>query len=336
MESLRYFTASDVPPDALQDERIAVIGYGHLGRSMALNLRDAGYKPIIGNIEDGYANKARAEGFTVLPIAQAVAQSTLAFVLLPDEVIPDIFPQEIAPALVPNAGVVFASGYAVAYDLITLPPRVDALMLAPRMGGEEIRRRFAQGEGFIAFLDVMQDASGRGWERLLGLAHAVGALRPLSFALPAHQEADLDLFIEQTLGALIGLAIMSLFSLGVEKGLPPEALVLEMYMSGEMEEVFRAFREEGFTHSAYKHGAMAMYSGYLRLMEFMRTGLPQEFRRIWEEIHSGRFARTYQEHLRHDKTLMEMARSLADGHHPLGEAEDRLRALLQSFQEQTP
>ncbi len=332
---LRHFTAADVPPDALEGETLAVIGYGHLGRSMALNLRDAGYTPLIGNIEDAYARRAREEHFTVLPIADAIAQSTLAFILIADEIIPTVFEKEIRPALTPKSGIVFASGYTLAYDLIRPPEGVDVLMLAPRMGGEEIRERFLRGEGFISFLDVVQDVSGRGWQRLLGLAQAVGALRPVSFALPLRQEADLDLFVEQTLGALIGLAIMSLFAIGTEKGIPPEALILEMYMSGEMETVFRTFRERGFTHSAYQHGNIAMYGGYLRLMEFMRTGLPREFQRIWEEIHSGHFARQYQRAMEEETPLMAQARSLADGDHPLGRTEDALRELLRRLAGET-
>ncbi len=336
MSTLRYFTADDANPQALAKERIVVIGYGHLGRSLALNLRDAGYTPFIGNIEDAYADQARADGFHVRPIAQAVRKGSLVLMLIADEVIPDVFREEVAPNLAAGAGIVFASGYTVAYGLVAPPEDVDVLMLAPRMGGDEIRERFQRRQGFMAFLDVAQDASGQGWERLLALAWAVGALRPVSFALPLKQEADLDLFIEQTLGAIIGLSIMSLFAIGTEQGLPPEALVLEMYMSGEMETVFRAFREEGFTHSAYKHGNIAMFGGYMRLMELMQTGLPAQFRRIWEHIHSGAFAQAYQEAMQGDTPLMAQARALADGDHPLGEAERRLRKLLRDVQEKQP
>ncbi len=331
MSDMRYFTASDVPPEALNGERLVVVGYGNLGRSMALNLRDAGHPPLIGNIEDEYAQQARADGFTVLPIAEAVEQGSTIYLLIADEVMPEVFDHHIRPALKAGSALVFASGYTVAYGLVQPPAEVDVLLLAPRMGGQEIRQRYTQGQGFIAFLDVHQDASGRGWARLLGLAHAVGALRPVSFHLPLPQEADLDLFIEQTLGAVIGLSIMSLFSIGVQNGLPPEALVLEMYMSGEMETVFRAFREEGFTHSAYHHGNIAMYGGYRRLMELMQTGLPQHFQRILEEIHSGEFARQYQEAMAQNTSLMEQARALAEGDHPLGHAEDALRKLLRDL-----
>lgn len=68
--SIRSFTQKEAIPEALKGERIAVLGYGHLGRPFALNLRDSGNSSIvIGNIEDEYAQEARKDGFTVQPLA---------------------------------------------------------------------------------------------------------------------------------------------------------------------------------------------------------------------------------------------------------------------------
>ena len=68
---VRVYRATDAPPGALAGEAVAVLGYGHLGRSAALNLRDSGAKVRIGNREDEYAEQARADGFEVVPIAAA-------------------------------------------------------------------------------------------------------------------------------------------------------------------------------------------------------------------------------------------------------------------------
>ena len=175
-ESLRCFTEKDT--DGPVNERVAILGYGNLGRSFALNLRDAGLRDVsIGNIEDDYAGTARADSFRVQGIAEALRSADLVMLLLPDEIIPVIFAREIVPNLSPGTGLVFASGYCLAYKLVVPPPGMDVLMLAPRMGGEVIRRRFQNGDGFHSFLSVEHDASGKAWQRLLGLAKAVGALR---------------------------------------------------------------------------------------------------------------------------------------------------------------
>src|SRR5215470_8025319 len=117
---VRVYRAGDALPGVLATERVAVLGYGHLGRSAALNLRDSGVKVRIGNREDEYAARARAEGFEVAPIAMA-AGDDIVFVLLPDEVIPEVFPLEIALALRPGGAIAFGSGYSLAFGLIQPP-----------------------------------------------------------------------------------------------------------------------------------------------------------------------------------------------------------------------
>ena len=63
--SVTVYSAADATADALAGCEVAVLGYGNLGRTAALNLRDSGLKVLIGNREDEYAVRARAEGFEV-------------------------------------------------------------------------------------------------------------------------------------------------------------------------------------------------------------------------------------------------------------------------------
>ena len=63
---VRVYRAMDAPEEGLAGEAVAVLGYGHLGRTAALNLRDSGAKVRIGNREDAYAEQARSEGFEVV------------------------------------------------------------------------------------------------------------------------------------------------------------------------------------------------------------------------------------------------------------------------------
>lgn len=332
-QSLRFFTEGDVIPGALAGERVTVIGYGHLGRTLALNLRDSGLEQlVIGNITDEYAELANAEGFSVLPIGEAVAASNISLILLPDEIIPEVFGAEIAPNLTARSAITFASGYTLAYGLVQPPVDVDVLLLAPRMGGELIRERFLEGSGFFACVSVEQDASAKAWTRLLGLAQAAGMLAAGAIELDARQEATLDLFIEQSLGAIIGVAIMSAFSLGVEAGIPPEAMVMEMYMSGEMETVFRAFREMGFFRASDTHGPTALYGGFVRTMHFMQSGLAGTFREILEEIQNGQFARRFQEEREAGYPTLSQARQMSAESSPftspIVDAEARVRSML--------
>ena len=320
------YRAADGPRGTLTGEAVAVLGYGNLGRSAALNLRDSGVKVRIGNREDEYAARARAEGFEVVPLATA-ASDDVVFVLIPDEVIPAVFAHEIIPALRPGSAIAFGSGYSLAFGLVRPPETVDVLLVAPRMAGNSTRRRYVDGKGFWACVGVEADRTGRAQQRMLGLAQALGILRAGAIEMSARAEATLDLFVEQTVGALLGMSLMIAFEVGREAGVPPEALVMEMYMSGEMEAVFQGFRETGFFRGSEEHGPTAIFGGITRTLEMDREAMATSFRAILQDITSGGFARRFQDEAGHGYPMLAMARAMIHGASPITEAEERLRRL---------
>jgi len=327
--SVRFFTSKDADPGMLANQQIAVLGYGHLGRPVSLNLRDSGFENVVvGNIEDEYAVLGRDEGFNVLPIGEAVSQADIVLILLSDEIIPEIYTSEIAPNLNPEAAIAFASGYTLAYDLVVPAPNIDVLLLAPRMAGDNARQRFLDQQGFFAYISVEADASGKAWDRLLGLCDAIGVLRAGALELDARREADIDLFIEQTLGAVLGVSIMNVFAIGEEAGIPPEALVMEMYMDEEMEMVWRSFREEGFFKASSVHGPTALYGGFIRTMQFMGSGLSDTFREILEEISSGEFAQKFQAEREAGYPMLSQAQAMSMDDSPFAQGEQRVRQLI--------
>jgi ketol-acid reductoisomerase len=323
---VRVFHAADAPPGALVGESVAVLGYGHLGRTAALNLRDSGAKVRIGNRDDEYAEQARSEGFEVVSLAVATT-ADVVYVLLPDEVIPTLFDNEIAPALRPGSAIAFGSGYSLAFGLIHPPASVDVLLVAPRMAGTTARARYLEGQGFWACVGVEADRSGRAEQRMLGLADALGVLRAGAVQMSAKVEATLDLFVEQSVGAVLGMAIMMAFEVARDAGVPAEALVLEMYMSGEMETVFRSFREAGFLRASEDHGPTAVFGGIMRSLEMDRDAMAERFRTVLEDIRSGGFARRFQEEARNGYPMLEFARAMMRGGSPITDAEDRIRHL---------
>jgi ketol-acid reductoisomerase len=306
-------------------EPVAVVGYGNLGRSLALNLRDGGLPVVVGNIADGYRERAAAEGFEVHDPAAAVAMAATVLVVLPDEVIPEVFARDLAGALQPGAAVCFASGYAIAYGLVTPPPQVDVLLFAPRMLGEEVRRAYRSGAGFWSCVSVEQDATGKARDRMLALAQAAGSLRRGAMELPAAREAMLDLFVEQTVGPVLGTAMMVAFQVGVEAGLPREALVLELYMSGELSRTLQTFAEAGFLRSVHGHGLTAAFGGFKRSVLVDREAMGRTFRDTIEEIASGRFARDFQREQAAGYPTMAAIQAITNGDDPITEAEDRVR-----------
>src|SRR5512139_1690567 len=117
----------DANVDDIQGETIAILGYGNQGSAQARNLRDSGLDVIVGNIEDAYREAALAAGFQVLPIAEASKRADILLLLTPDEIMPEIYEQHVAPHLRAGHLLDFAHGYNVAFGLIVPPPLVDVI-----------------------------------------------------------------------------------------------------------------------------------------------------------------------------------------------------------------
>ena len=325
---LDAYTRADADPAALADATIAVVGYGNLGSSMAANLRAAGLNVVVGNRDDEYRKQAVADGFPVSDVGSAVAGADVVYVLISDEAIPGCFAADVAPSLRRGSAVCFASGYCLAFDLVKPPADVDVLLLAPRMVGSAVHLANAGGAGYVAYVSVEHDASGSARDRLLALALAAGALERGAFVVSAADEAAIDLLVEQTVGPYIGLAVQLAFEVGVEGGLPAEAMVLELYQSGEMAETFRHFAERGFYRSVAEHGATAQFGGYVRTLELDSDAMRRHFRAVLEDIRSGEFARRFQAEQNDGAPALALIATITAGDDAMSSAESAVRARL--------
>ena len=203
-------------------------------------------------------------------------------------------------------------------------------MLAPRMLGDEVRRAVVDGTGYVSYVSVEQDATGRALQRLLAVADTAGALRVGALQLTATQEATLDLFIEQTVGPYLGTAIQLAFELGTAAGLPAEAMVLELYQSGEMSRTFESFANAGFYRSVTAHGVTAQYGGFLRTLELDHEQLRNHFNAVLDDIRAGGFAAKLQQEGDDGYPTMRSIEGITAGTDPMSQAEDRVRRALRA------
>jgi ketol-acid reductoisomerase len=289
----RIFHDADADPRALAGKTVAVVGYGNQGRSQALNLRDSGLATIVGNRDDEYAARARADGFAVYPIAEACARADVILLLVPDEVMPAVYAEAVRPQLAPGTVLDFASGYTVAFGLIVPPPDVDVVMVAPRMIGPGVRDAYVAGRGVPSFIALHQDASGAGMARLLALARALGATRAGCLLLSMHDEATLDLFTEQAFGPAFGRVLMAAIDTLVGAGYPPEAVLLELYLSGELAYAFEKIREVGMMRQMDFHSHTSQYGSLTRGARFADLDLEARMAAVLREIQDGSFAREW-------------------------------------------
>ncbi len=285
----------DARVDAIRGETIAILVYGNQGSAQARNLRDSGLDVIVGNIEDSYRDAALAEGFEVVPIAQAAARADALFLLTPDEVMPEVYQNDVARHLEAGDLLCFAHGYNIAFGLIAPPDCVDVVMIAPRMIGAGVRDSYLSGEGFPSFVGVHQDATGKARERMLGLAKAVGSTRAGCLEMSMHDEATLDLFSEQAFGPAFGRVLMASIDTLVEAGYPPEAVLMELYLSGELAYSFLKIREMGALRQHQLHSHTSQYGTISRSLRYFDLDplLKEKRRETLEEIRSGAFAKEW-------------------------------------------
>jgi ketol-acid reductoisomerase len=324
---VKIYRDEDADPAALAGRTVAVIGYGNQGRAQALNLRDSGVAVIVGGIEDEYTRQARNDGFAVLPIAQAAAQGDILPLLVPDEVQRHVYAESIALHLGSGKTLCFAHGFNIHFGLIRPPAEVDVVMVAPRMIGSAVRQRFLDGTGSPAYVGVRQDASGRAWPTALALARGIGATRAGAIETTFAQETEIDLFLEQATWAAITRALILSFEVLIEDGFDPEMTALELYGSYEAAEVLHAMAEQGFFHQMRLHSRTSQYGTLSRGPRVLPDSMRRTFRRVLEEIRSGRFAREWRREQEagypNFRRLWEEAQA-----HPMNAAEEPARRLF--------
>lgn len=98
-----YFEA-DGDLSCLADRVVSVIGFGNQGEAQAQNLRDSGVKVVVGTKRDASFQKAKALSFEVVDVAEAVRRASIHLLLVPDEIMPAIFEEDIRPIPKSRAG----------------------------------------------------------------------------------------------------------------------------------------------------------------------------------------------------------------------------------------
>jgi ketol-acid reductoisomerase len=304
LSDARLYFDKDADLSVIDGKTIAIVGYGNQGRSQALNIRDTNpdVKVIIGNIEDEYRDRAQQDGFEVCDISDACKRADIILLLIPDETMHKVYKEEIERHLTDGKVLCFASGYCVNFHLIEPPRNVDVILVGPRMGGKEVRDLYLSGNGFPSFIAVKQDASTRARRIALAIAKAIGSTKGDSVVVEVtfEQETLSDLLSEQALSPLIVAAWIAKYEVDLENGVPPEAALLELHLSGEWAEDYRRMAEMGIVKQLPLHSKTSQY-GQLTRLDLLLTGKEQPsykqikafVQRQAERIRNGEFSREW-------------------------------------------
>jgi ketol-acid reductoisomerase len=266
-----------------------VLGYGNQGRAQALNLRDSGVDVMIGQREGGSADRARADGFAVHSVADAVAAADVMMLTLPDERMGEVFAADIAPHLRAEQVLLFSHGFAIRFGLIQPPADVDVALVSPKGQARGVRERYLAGSGVPGLVGVYQDATGRALEIALGYAAACGYSRSLVFETTFAEETETDLFGEQAVlcGGIIEL-IKAGYDTLVEAGYQPEMAYFECVHETKL--IIDLLVERGLADMRRAISDTAEWGGYLAGPRLVDERTRAEMRQLLAAIRDGSFA----------------------------------------------
>ena len=289
-EQAKIYYAEDCDVSLIQGKKIAIVGYGSQGHAHALNLKDSGCNVVVGLYEGSKsAAKAREQGLTVLPTAEAVKDADIVMILTPDEKQADIYKKDVAPNLKSGAMLMFAHGFNINYQLIIPPADVDVAMIAPKAPGHTVRSEYLAGKGTPCLVAVEQDATGHALEYALAYGAGIGGARAGLLETTFKTETETDLFGEQAVlcGGVCKL-MQTGFEVLCEAGYDPRNAYFECIH--EMKLIVDLIYQSGFAGMRYSISNTAEYGDYVTGPKIITEDTKKAMKEVLENIQNGSFA----------------------------------------------
>jgi len=104
------------------------------------------------------------------------------------------------------------------------------------------------------------------------------------------QEAVLDLAVEQALSPALTHVNNAFVQVMLEQGVPLEAIVTELVLSGEVERTYGLLRKEGYAAQMEYHSPTSQYGQLSRRGAYDGLDVLTTMRSLVDDIGSGRFA----------------------------------------------
>jgi ketol-acid reductoisomerase len=306
--------------EVMEDEVIAIVGYGVQGPGQALNLRDNGFNVIVGQRKGGKSwDKAVADGFepgvSLFEIEEACEKGTVIQYLLSDAGQIDQW-SVIKPYLTPGKALYFSHGFGVTYKDqtgIDLPNDIDVILVAPKGSGTSLRRLFVAGKGLNSSFAVHQDATGRARERVISLGIGVGSGYLFETNFKSEVYSDLTGERGSLMGAIQGL-FAAQYDLLRKKGHSPSEAFNET-VEEATQSLYPLVAENGMDWM-YANCSTTAQRGALDWWKKFRDAVAPVFEELYESVATGNEAKitieanqkvTYREGL--EKELNELRES---------------------------
>ena len=282
-------------PSEILDPNIAVIGYGLLGRPVALCLRDSGHNVKIGLRENSLnIEKALDDDFNVLSIEDSCHKTNAIFLLVPDDIQADVFNEKIVKNIETGSILVLAHGYSFLYEKIRVPKGIDAVVIAPHGPGKALRELFLSGTGLAAQIAIYVDSSGRAKSRALALARSLGHDKSGIGMTSVNDEVIMDHFAEQMVlcGGVVEL-MRTAFKTLVDAGYDPreafESVVRELKYTVDL------IHEHGPAGLYSRISKSALAGSIINGRQAIGIDAETRMKKVLDMIQSGEFQRGFEE-----------------------------------------
>ncbi|KOA20182.1 ketol-acid reductoisomerase [Clostridium homopropionicum DSM 5847] len=289
----KLYYDKDANLELLSGKKVAVIGYGSQGHAHALNLRDSGVDVCVG-LYKGSKSWMIAEnaGLQVLEVADAVKESDLIMILIPDEKQANLYKESIAPYLTQGKSLLFAHGFNIHFGQIVPPSNVDVFMVAPKGPGHTVRSQYQEGKGVPCLIAIYQDHTGKAKDLALAYAKGIGGARAGVLETTFKEETETDLFGEQAVlcGGVTEL-IKAGFETLVAAGYQPESAYFECLH--EMKLIVDLINQGGLEYMRYSISDTAEYGDYSVGKRIITDETRKEMKKVLTEIQDGTFARNW-------------------------------------------
>src|SRR3954454_1969229 len=288
----RMYYEPDADPSALQDETVAIIGYGSQGHAHALNLVESGIDVVVGLAPASKSRPLAADmGLRVADVGEAVRDANVVMILVPDTSQKDVYEADIRPNLRPGSLLMFAHGFNIHFGRIRPSDEVDVGMVAPKGPGHLVRSTYQQGGGVPALFAVHQDHTGTARARVLAYARALGNTRAGVLETTFKEETETDLFGEQAVlcGGTTSL-VKAGFETLVEAGYQPELAYFEVLH--ELKLIVDLLYRGGLNFMRFSVSDTAEYGDYVSGPRII-DGAKAAMKDVLSDIQSGQFAKRW-------------------------------------------
>ena len=227
--SAKIIYDDSIDVELIKSKKVSVIGFGSQGHAHALNLHDSGVDVTVGLREESNSfERAKKMGLKVENLENATKDADVVMLLLPDQLMADVYEKDIAPFMKESSTLFFAHGFNIHFGEIVPREDISIAMIAPKGPGHLLRRTYEEGSGMPCLVAVEKDLNDNTKDLALSYASAIGGGRAGVLNTTFKEETETDLFGEQVVlcGGLTEL-IRNGFETLVEAGYQPESAYFE-------------------------------------------------------------------------------------------------------------